>query len=304
MTYNYPVWGGRDLFLKALNSLIEQNYENKEIVIIDDCSQDAIYEDCLSYAKKYSFIKLIKNEKNLGVIANLKKLLSQVGGDLFLWACPDDIYDLNFVSTCVESFRRNPHVVIASTAVKIFHQNGEVNIHHYLDFLRNLPFRKIVRNVFRGWDSCGKNVHNPPMIHSSLVKMDILLKNFHDSWLFIAEETWFLGMLIHGKIAYNDEILYFRYCASASHAEKDSQFSLEPSSNAKSFVHLIKCLRHFLFEKNLLFIQKARYLILFLYVLKYRLLKRVWNMFKCNLLLLLIKFGLMRYDSDETDASR
>ena len=62
LLYNYPSWGEREHFIKALDSLVEQDYENKEVIIIDDCSSDKIYEDCVQYAKKYPCVKVLQND--------------------------------------------------------------------------------------------------------------------------------------------------------------------------------------------------------------------------------------------------
>lgn len=295
LLYNYPSWGEREHFIKALDSLVEQDYENKEVIIIDDCSSDKIYEDCVQYAKKYPCVKVLQNEKNLAVFENFKKLLNQVSGDLFLWACPDDIYDTTFVSKCVESFLKNPDAVIVSTAVKIFHENGEINIHRYYDFMRKLPFRKVVRNVFQSRDSCGKHVHYPPVIHSSIVKKEYLLKNFYDDILFFAEELWFLNMLIYGKMEYIDEILYFRYCGDLSREKNNFQPDVELSFGLKHFRYLKNYLKYFTMKKDLNFRKKTQHLWLSILVLRYYFFNKACDTFKYRFLQAIRKMGFMQY---------
>jgi len=302
LTYNYPDWGKREFFLKALNSLIEQDYENKEILIVDDCSKDKIYEDCLSYSKKYDFIQVFQNEKNVGVIENLKKLLTLVKGDLFLWACPDDAYDPTFISKCVGHFMTDPNVALVSTAIKTFYESGEIHIHRYHDFSRGLPFRKIVRNVFQGRDSHGKLVHFPPVIHSSIIRKKYLSETFFEKMFYFAEQLWFLNMLIYGKIAYIDEILYFRYCSDLLHDEKDPQLAVHFRFGINQFKYLTDYIKFFLLKKDLALNKKIKHLLLSLLTLRYYLLTKTWDIFKCKfkckLVQLIRKFGFMRYSSN------
>jgi len=44
---------------KTINSCLNQNFNNKEILVFDDCSTD----DSLKILKKFKKIKIIKNKK-------------------------------------------------------------------------------------------------------------------------------------------------------------------------------------------------------------------------------------------------
>ena len=57
-TYNRSVY-----LQECLDSIINQNYTNLEIVITDDNSTDNTEELCKKYIKKYPYIKYVKNEK-------------------------------------------------------------------------------------------------------------------------------------------------------------------------------------------------------------------------------------------------
>lgn len=87
----------------ALQSLLDQDYENLEIVVSDDCSQDRTWEKLSDIAKAYAGNKRIilnRNSKNLGIGANYAKAFSLTTGDVIFSAAGDDI-SLN--SRCSES---------------------------------------------------------------------------------------------------------------------------------------------------------------------------------------------------------
>lgn len=56
-------FGNLDDTLECLDSLIQQDYSNFEIILVDNCSQDASLVDAI---KIYPRLHLIRNEKNLG----------------------------------------------------------------------------------------------------------------------------------------------------------------------------------------------------------------------------------------------
>ena len=61
-----PVYNGEKFIKKSLGSILNQEIKPYELIIIDDASTDNSYTILQEYANKYNFIKLFRNEKNLG----------------------------------------------------------------------------------------------------------------------------------------------------------------------------------------------------------------------------------------------
>jgi glycosyltransferase involved in cell wall biosynthesis len=97
-TYN-----GEKFLAEQLNSLVNQTYRNLEIVVTDDCSKDETIELLNGYAAKYDFIKIYKNEENLGYVKNFEIALSLCSGDYIALCDQDDIWDLNKITLQHES---------------------------------------------------------------------------------------------------------------------------------------------------------------------------------------------------------
>jgi glycosyltransferase involved in cell wall biosynthesis len=64
-TYN-----SKETALAALNAILDQSIKPNEIIIIDDCSQDATAEIIKNAIKSLPEVNLIKNEVNLGQSAS------------------------------------------------------------------------------------------------------------------------------------------------------------------------------------------------------------------------------------------
>jgi glycosyltransferase involved in cell wall biosynthesis len=63
ITVGMPVYNERKYITETLDSLLSQTYENFEIVISDNNSQDGTYEILQQYATKDKRIKLFRQPK-------------------------------------------------------------------------------------------------------------------------------------------------------------------------------------------------------------------------------------------------
>jgi len=89
LTYN------QEAFVKeALQSLLDQDYDNLEIVVSDDGSKDGTWAVVEALAKTYvgsKKINLNRNPANLGIVANYAKAFSLTSGDVIFSAAGDDV---------------------------------------------------------------------------------------------------------------------------------------------------------------------------------------------------------------------
>ena len=76
----------------SIESLLNQTYKNLEILLIDDGSTDLSYEVCKSYLSD-NRVKLIKNEKNIGLTRSLNILAKQSTGAFLARQDADDVSD-------------------------------------------------------------------------------------------------------------------------------------------------------------------------------------------------------------------
>ena len=99
LTYN------QELFVKeALQSLLDQDIDDLEIVISDDCSSDKSWEVieqvCSAYQGQKKII-LNRNLRNLGVVANFFRAFNLSSGDVIFTGGGDDISLPTRCSDCV-----------------------------------------------------------------------------------------------------------------------------------------------------------------------------------------------------------
>ena len=69
---------------RALDAYLSQDHPADEIIVIDDCSADASREIVTRYAANHPSIRLVSNDKNMGVIPTLSRGLNEARGQLYL----------------------------------------------------------------------------------------------------------------------------------------------------------------------------------------------------------------------------
>ncbi len=75
-----PTYNQEDYIESAIESALEQDYPNKEILILDDCSTDSTYERASAYRSRGE-VQVIRNDSNLGVPANWNKAITLSRGE-------------------------------------------------------------------------------------------------------------------------------------------------------------------------------------------------------------------------------
>ncbi len=92
----------------CINSILNINYSNWELIIVDDCSKDNSYQIAGTFAKKDKRIKIFQNENNLGDYPNRNKAASYAKGKYIKYLDADDTiykYSLDYM---VEAMEKNP----------------------------------------------------------------------------------------------------------------------------------------------------------------------------------------------------
>jgi len=93
---------------KAIESFLAQNYEQKELVILDDISTDGTHKIIQDYCQKFpQFIKWIK-EKDSGISQGRNIALKHVNGDLVSFLGADDFFHKDCFTEMMYYVNQNP----------------------------------------------------------------------------------------------------------------------------------------------------------------------------------------------------
>ncbi len=90
VSFIMSTYNSEDTVSKSIESMLNQTYQNIEILIVDDCSNDNTYEICENYSRTNKNIFLFRNNKNIGLTKSLNKLLNHSKGTYIARQDADD----------------------------------------------------------------------------------------------------------------------------------------------------------------------------------------------------------------------
>jgi len=106
-----PVYNGERYLENAINRMLEQDYQDFELIISDNASTDKTQEICLEFCQKDSRIRYFRNEKNIGLSRNHNRTFEMARGEYFKWISHDDDYPKSMLKRFIETFQEQPKSV-------------------------------------------------------------------------------------------------------------------------------------------------------------------------------------------------
>ncbi|MDR2852462.1 MAG: glycosyltransferase [Burkholderiaceae bacterium] len=115
-----------DYLLSTIMSVLEQTYENIEIIVVDDCSDDAQSQAIINDIKARSNerLRVLTTPGNMGLPAARNSGLAQATGEYILPLDADDLLNLRFIEVAVQALQRNPDFDVFVTPAAYF-KNGD-----------------------------------------------------------------------------------------------------------------------------------------------------------------------------------
>ena len=198
---------------RALDALVAQDYPNIEMIIFDDASSDDSYSICLEYAERHEFIRVHRNPENLGVKGNLFQLRKETRGEYFLWACPDDWWTPDFISTLVTSIESTAGSIAALSAVEKVHRSGETVINRLtgIDDPANLSTLRLMLAIASRRNSRGGHVRYNAYIHG-LIRARCFWEATPENLSYLSiESPALLFLALMGRLVFVDRVLFRKY---------------------------------------------------------------------------------------------
>jgi glycosyltransferase involved in cell wall biosynthesis len=113
VTIGMPTYNGARFLADSLDSLLDQDYPNWELVISDNCSTDDTEAIARSYVTQFPQIRYYRSPVNRGAAANFNRVLELATGPYFVFAADHDLWAPTFLSRCVARLEASPASVLA-----------------------------------------------------------------------------------------------------------------------------------------------------------------------------------------------
>ncbi|MHB9070734.1 MAG: glycosyltransferase family 2 protein [Sedimentisphaerales bacterium] len=102
-----PMYNRADTIRRYLDSCLSQKFNDYELIIIDDASQDDSVKLVESYLPNPR-IKLLKNQQNKGVVASRAEGVKQARGKWFMFLDSDDAFNENALEKIHDEVKKMP----------------------------------------------------------------------------------------------------------------------------------------------------------------------------------------------------
>ena len=113
ITVLMPVYNAEKYLADAIGSILNQSFENFELLIINDGSTDGSEKIILSYSDQR--IRYVKNEKNIKLIATLNKGIEISKGKYIARMDADDVSSPNRLQVQFDFMESNPSVALCGS---------------------------------------------------------------------------------------------------------------------------------------------------------------------------------------------
>jgi glycosyltransferase domain-containing protein len=119
-----PTRNRAKMLKKCLNSILQQSYNNIEIIVSDNMSTDATPEVCKEFMLQDHRVKIYSQTKNIRSIPNFDYVRQKANGVYFMLLGDDDWIDPTLIQTCVDFLEDNPDHIAASGQTYYYRDNN------------------------------------------------------------------------------------------------------------------------------------------------------------------------------------
>jgi glycosyltransferase involved in cell wall biosynthesis len=151
VTISIPVYNGSNYLDEAIKSAIDQDYENTEIIVVNDGSDDDGATESIAhrYLSRITYLA----QENTGVAGAMNTAIRSMTGDFFTWLSHDDLYLPHKTSAQVAYHRRlqKPDAILFSNFHLIDRSGAVTHTSRYSvrDFIDN-PMLPLLRGAING----------------------------------------------------------------------------------------------------------------------------------------------------------
>lgn len=197
-------------FKDCFQSLLSQNYQNWEAVIIDDVSTDDSIEVIKKMVENDNRFRIYHNKNNSGVGVTKSRLIELAEGEICGFVDPDDAILPTAISSSIEIYKKKPDVVLTYSLFTKCDENlnpkdvfngGKqvVNLSPYffnnpIEIAHFVTFKKKIYNQTEKMDTSMKIAED----------QDLYLKMYEKGKVYFINESNYLYRMHSGGISQNE----------------------------------------------------------------------------------------------------
>lgn len=122
-----PVYGARDYIAHAIECVRDQSFQDWELIVVDDCSNDGSGDIARSYAECDDRIRVVRHAQNSGPAISRNTGISEASGRYLWMPDSDDSFDSNLLERAYDAICGldfNPDAVVFGHVEEYFDAKG------------------------------------------------------------------------------------------------------------------------------------------------------------------------------------
>jgi glycosyltransferase involved in cell wall biosynthesis len=225
-TYN-----GEMYLNEQIESVLKQDYQNFELIVVDDHSTDNTWKLLENWRKKDNRIRIFRNEVNLGYNKNFEKAIQLASGDFISICDQDDIWLPQKISKTVNAFTDKKVILAHCRSVRL--ENKELKF-----------YKARLHHHFQGNDTRKLFFFNQIMGHDMVFRKELVSKIVpipqgmsYDWWIAVIATCYGSVVSVEDYLVYHrihNQNNFFNNNAASKKRELDLEDTLKLFSNIGS----------------------------------------------------------------------
>jgi glycosyltransferase involved in cell wall biosynthesis len=122
-----PTYNRSDVLPRAINSVINQTYDDIRITVVDDGSTDGTKDMMERYISKYSDVNYIRFNNNQGANVARNKGIEQISSQYISFLDSDDEFARDYIQVAIEELENNDSIDGVYSSQKIIEDGDIIN---------------------------------------------------------------------------------------------------------------------------------------------------------------------------------
>jgi glycosyltransferase involved in cell wall biosynthesis len=223
-----PTFNRASSLRKAIESVLNQDYKNIELVISDNASSDQTQELCEEYESRDTRVRYVRQPSNCGMTANFREVLEHATGEYFMWLSDDDWLGPSYISRCLRELEAREETVLVCGLAKYYERDVPV----FEGVRVTLQQRSGSERVLSYFRQVNDNGTFYGIARSEVLRSVPLQHVLGGDWLFIA------ALAMRGKIVTIDDVVVGRSSRGVSADVRSLALSYGLSSRRARQPHL------------------------------------------------------------------
>lgn len=195
-----------------LESLIQQDYENIELLVCDDCSPDGSFAKICQWEEKlrnrFDRVEILRNEVNCGVTKNVNRMLSMARGEIIKILASDDAMAPDAVSKAVSQMEKISADVLVVNGRKVSEDQ------HYPHFADGESVYAQAPDLSSDRLFVRTALHNDIFAPGAFIRRDVFARyGMYDESIPVEDFEFWLRLSKDGQVRFHychEQLIYYR----------------------------------------------------------------------------------------------